>query len=233
MMGPQRRTLTTPEENRKTAIHEGGHALVGLLTEGADYVHKATIIPRGGALGYVLTLPNSETSKTKKEYLAQLDLCMGGRVAEEVVLGADNISSGAMNDLQSATNIARSLVTNFGMGGETAGWTSYDERTWGKLSDDSRKLADSEVDKLLRASYERVRTLMTANKQKLLCISNALVERETLGHEELAALRDGRKMPPRANAAPAASSSGGILGGLFGGFSGAGASSSPVTSPKA
>jgi ATP-dependent metalloprotease len=112
MMGAERKTaVISPETARMTAYHEGGHALVALKTAGADPVHKATIMPRGQALGMVMQLPaGDQTSQSRKQMLARLDVCMGGRVAEEMMFGADEVTSGASSDIRQATSLARSMV---------------------------------------------------------------------------------------------------------------------------
>lgn len=116
LMGVERKSAFITEESRKlTAYHEGGHALVAMLTKGASPVHKATIMPRGNALGMVMQLPDKDDkSMTRKQLLAMLDVCMGGRVAEELIFGGDNVTTGASQDLTSATQIARAMVTEYG-----------------------------------------------------------------------------------------------------------------------
>ena len=116
LMGVERKSAFITEESRKlTAYHEGGHTLVAMLTKGASPVHKATIMPRGNALGMVMQLPDKDDkSMTRKQLLAMLDVCMGGRVAEELIFGGDNVTTGASQDLTSATQIARAMVTEYG-----------------------------------------------------------------------------------------------------------------------
>jgi ATP-dependent metalloprotease len=117
LMGAERKSaLISPESARLTAYHEGGHALVATKTKGAHPIHKATIMPRGQALGMVMQLPTGDqTSMSRRQMLADLDVCMGGRVAEEVVFGADEVTSGASSDLMQATRLAREMVTKWGM----------------------------------------------------------------------------------------------------------------------
>ena len=117
MMGAERKSaVISPETMRTTAFHEAGHALVALKTAGADPIHKATIMPRGRALGMVMQLPDGDqTSMSRKQMLARLDVCMGGRVAEELVFGYDNVTSGASSDIQQATRLAQAMVTKYGL----------------------------------------------------------------------------------------------------------------------
>lgn len=170
-LGNERRDVRTEQEIRLTAFHEGGHALVALLTDGAGPVHKATILPRGRALGVVRahrtrveTLPTagraqrarralvqvvqretSEVARTRKELLAALDVCMGGRVAEELIFGKEDVTTGALSDMQKATSIARSLVEKYAM--SDWGIEFVDDRT--NLSAAQREKLDQEVTKIL------------------------------------------------------------------------------------
>jgi ATP-dependent Zn protease len=116
MMGAERKSaFITPENRNLTAYHEGGHALVAMLTQGALPVHKATIMPRGQALGMVMQLPDKDDkSMTRRQLNAMLDVCMGGRVAEEMIFGGDDVTTGASQDLSSATRIAHAMVTQYG-----------------------------------------------------------------------------------------------------------------------
>ena len=120
LMGAERKSAVLSEDTiRMTAFHEGGHALVALHTAGADPVHKATVMPRGQALGMVQQLPEGDqTSFTKRQMLARMDVCMGGRVAEELVYGADEVTSGASSDIVQATRLARNMVTKWGFSDE-------------------------------------------------------------------------------------------------------------------
>lgn len=153
MMGAERKSAVITEDSRRlTAYHEGGHALVACFTEGALPVHKATVVPRGMALGMVTQLPDQdETSWSKKQMLARMDVCMGGRVAEEVIFGADHVTSGASSDFEQATNIAMNMVERWGMS-EKLGYVAHKHLTGGgrnggeaAYSEDTRKAIDAEV----------------------------------------------------------------------------------------
>lgn len=169
MMGAERKSTVMGDADRQlTAYHEvwlfqlhfrlvtvlmcyaqGGHALVALFTDGAHPIHKATIMPRGQALGMVHMLPeNDQYSVSRKQLLAQLDVCMGGRVAEELIFGPDNVTTGASSDLKSATNIATNMVTKWGMS-DKVGPIDHDERSMKDISPETRRLIDGEIRNLL------------------------------------------------------------------------------------
>lgn len=159
LMGAERKSaVITPETAKCTAYHEAGHALVGVLTDGARTIHKATIMPRGQALGMVTMLPEGDqTSMSYKQMLAQLDVCMGGRIAEELIFGDENITSGASSDIQQATNIARAMVTKYGFS-EDVGIVFYGGDTGQQdASGKTRNQIDEEVKRLTSAAYERAR----------------------------------------------------------------------------
>ncbi|KAI4330927.1 hypothetical protein MLD38_029164 [Melastoma candidum] len=182
IMGTERKTMFVSEESKKlTAYHESGHAIVAFHTEGAHPIHKATITPRGSALGMVTQLPSSdETSISKKQLLARLDVCMGGRVAEELIFGQDHITSGASSDLQTATELAQYMVSNCGMS-ESIGPIHIKERP----SAEMQSRIDAEVVKLLREAYDRVKALLKKHEKALRALANALLEYETLNAEEI------------------------------------------------
>ncbi|CAA3008039.1 ATP-dependent zinc metalloprotease FTSH 11, chloroplastic mitochondrial [Olea europaea subsp. europaea] len=157
MMGTERKTMFLSEDSKKlTAYHESGHAIVALNTEGAHPIHKATIMPRGSALGMVTQLPsNDETSISKKQLLARLDVCMGGRVAEELIFGQDHITTGASSDLHTATELAQYMVSSCGMS-DAIGPVHIKERP----SSEMQSRIDAEVVRLLRDAYNRVKALL-------------------------------------------------------------------------
>ncbi|KZV36443.1 ATP-dependent zinc metalloprotease FTSH 11, chloroplastic/mitochondrial-like [Dorcoceras hygrometricum] len=182
MMGTERKTMFLSEESKKlTAYHESGHAIVALNTEGAHPIHKATIMPRGSALGMVTQLPSSdETSVSKKQLLARLDVCMGGRVAEELIFGQDHITTGASSDLNTATELAQYMVSTCGMSDEI-GPIHIKERPGSEM----QSRIDAEVVKLLREAYNRVKALLKKHEKALHTLANALLEYETLSAEEI------------------------------------------------
>ena len=195
LAGPERKShVMTDEEKRLTAYHEGGHTLVGLLLEHADPVHKVTIIPRGRAGGYMLSLPKEDRSyRTRSELFDRIKVALGGRVAEEVVLG--EISTGASSDIQQATQIIRSMIMQYGMS-EAIGPIAYGEenhqvflgRDFNRDRNYSEEVAgeiDREVRRYIEEAYEACRVLITENREKLDRIAEALLERETLNAAEL------------------------------------------------
>ncbi|KDO56109.1 hypothetical protein CISIN_1g003696mg [Citrus sinensis] len=182
LMGTERKTMFISEESKKlTAYHESGHAIVAFNTEGAHPIHKATIMPRGSALGMVTQLPSSdETSVSQKQLLARLDVCMGGRVAEELIFGRDHITTGASSDLHSATELAHYMVSNCGMS-DAIGPVHIKDRP----SSEMQSRIDAEVVKLLREAYDRVKALLKKHEKQLHALANALLEYETLSAEEI------------------------------------------------
>lgn len=194
MMGPERRSrVIIDEEKRLTAYHEGGHTLVGMLLSHTDPVHKVTIIPRGRAGGYTLSLPKEDRYyATRSEMLDELKVLLGGRVAEALVL--HEISSGASNDLQRATELARQMTCEYGMS-EVLGAVTFGHRQEqvflgrdiGRQNDYSEKVAaqiDSEIRHFIDEAYEGTVKLLTEHMDKLHLIAKNLIERETLeGHE--------------------------------------------------
>ncbi|KAL3156667.1 ATP-dependent zinc metalloprotease FTSH 4, mitochondrial [Trebouxia sp. C0009 RCD-2024] len=188
MMGAERKSAVISENNRKlTAYHEGGHALVALLTDGALPVHKATIVPRGMALGMVMQLPDQddETSVSRRQLLAKLDVCMGGRVAEELIFGESNITTGASSDLEQATKLARNMVTKYGMS-EKVGNISIDYEDDGRsLSSETRSAVEEEVKRLVQTAYQRAKTVLQQHDKDLHTLATALLERETMSGQQI------------------------------------------------
>lgn len=195
IMGPERRSrVISDKEKRLTAYHEGGHTLVGMLLDNTDPVHKVTIIPRGRAGGYTLSLPKEDRYyATRSEMLDELKVLLGGRVAEALVL--KEISSGASNDLQRATSLARQMICEYGMSPELGPMTfghRQDQvflgRDIGRDKDYSEEVAakiDKEIRKFIDEAYQKTESLLNENMDKLHLIADTLIERETLEGEEI------------------------------------------------
>jgi len=204
LMGAERKSAYVPEENRRlTATHEGGHALVALKTEGASPLHKATIIPRGSALGVTMQLPEKdETSATRKQLLAKLDVAMAGRVAEELVYGDQEVTTGASSDFNFATKLARDMVTKHGFN-ERVGYVSQEYEANG-LSSETRRAIEEEVKAMLDASHKRAKNLLQRNRDALDALASNLMTHETLSGEQIKqVVTDGRVSDDASPTAPA------------------------------
>ncbi|KAG0360615.1 hypothetical protein BG005_010312 [Podila minutissima] len=193
LMGVERRSqVVTMESKKLTAYHEGGHALVALYTPGAMPLHKATIMPRGNALGVTVQLPDMDKdSFTRKEYMAQLDVAMGGRVAEEMIFGPDNVTSGCSSDIVHATRVAKMMVTHYGMS-EKVGPVAHQEEDMAVLSTPTKQLIESETKSLIEAAQTRATLLLKTHKEELHRLAKALVEYETLTQEEIRRAIEGK-----------------------------------------
>lgn len=196
LMGAERKSaVITPETAKCTAYHEAGHALVAVLTNGALPIHKATIMPRGGSLGMVTMLPEGDqTSQSLKEMLAYMDVAMGGRVAEELTFGKENVTSGASSDIQQATRIARNMVTKFGFSDQVGivfhGGNSGEE----SASSETRARIDAEVQRLTHEAYIRAKDILMRHSKQHVLLAETLLEYETLTGDEVRDLvRNGRK----------------------------------------
>jgi len=204
LMGVERRSMViTEKEKRSTAYHEAGHALVAYLLPGTDPLHKVTIIPRGQALGVTMQLPEDDKHTYPKQYLTNnLAIMMGGRVAEEICLG--EMTTGAGNDIERATETARKMVCEWGMS-EKMGPLTYgtkeeqiflgrDFNTQKNFSDETAKLIDLEVKALVMGGYNTARDLLTTNRESLEKLFQGLLEHETLDLKEISEIIDGK--PP-------------------------------------
>src|SRR3954447_1377943 len=208
MLGAERRSLVMKDEERKlTAYHEAGHAVCAMKITGNDPLHKVTIVPRGRALGLAFTLPEDDrVSVTRQQLEAALVMSYGGRTAEELVFGYDRVTTGAQSDIQRATGIARSYVTNWGLSdavgpilvgeNETEVFLGRDLGTRRGMSESTAQMVDAEVSRIISEAYERARVVLTDNLGVLHALAAALLERETLSREELEMLSDGKELPP-------------------------------------
>ncbi|HWV55877.1 MAG TPA: ATP-dependent zinc metalloprotease FtsH [Longimicrobiales bacterium] len=208
LLGAERKSLVLAEsERRLTAFHEAGHAVVALRTPGLDPVHKVTIVPRGRALGITASLPEEDRHSYSRDYLlARLAMLFGGRAAEELVFGKEKITTGAGNDIERATSMARRMVTQFGMSeavGPMAVGDSDHEVFLGReitqrreVSERTAELVDAEVKRLLDEAYERAMTCLEENRALLDAVAEALLERETIDREEIDLLAAGKPLPP-------------------------------------
>jgi cell division protease FtsH len=205
MMGAERKSLVMSEEEKMlTAYHEAGHAIVGLNVPAGIPVHKATIIPRGRAMGMVKFLPEGDRYSMKyKEFTSQLAVAMGGRVAEEITFGKDNITSGASSDIQQATKMAKAMVTQFGYSDEL-GTVAYGDNqeevflgmSMGRqqnVSESTAQKIDAEVRRLVDEGYESARKILTEKKKDFETLAQALLEYETLTGEEITDVINGKK----------------------------------------
>ena len=227
MMGAERRsTAMTQEEKIKTAYHEAGHAITALNVPMADPLHKATIIPRGRALGMVMQLPEGDRySISYKWMISRLIIMMGGRVAEEIKFGKDNITSGASSDISQATKLARSMVTQWGFSdklGRVAYGDNQEEVFLGhsvartqNVSEETAQIIDAEVRRLIDEAYTEATRILTKHKKAWIALAEGLLEYETLSGEEIKQLIAGQKPsrdlgddtpPSRGSAVPKAGS---------------------------
>ncbi len=206
LMGNERKSMAMDEKEKTlTAYHEAGHAICGLFTEGADPIHKATIIPRGRALGMVQYLPEKDRySFTRQQMLARLTVAMGGRAAEELKFGNEQVTSGAAGDISMATNLARSMVTEWGMS-DSLGPVLYAENSGevflGKsvtqnknMSEDTARLVDAEIKRFVTEGHQKAVALLNEKKEEWERLAQALMEYETLTGEDIQAVIKGEKI---------------------------------------
>ncbi len=205
MMGAERRSMVmTDDEKKMTAYHEAGHAIVSVHEEASDPIHKATIIPRGRALGMVMRLPERDSYSYHRDKMhANLSVSMGGRVAEEIIFGHDKVSSGASSDIQYATSLARNMVTKWGMS-DKLGPLQYEESQEGYLGmgqtartmggAETNKLIDAEIKGLVEGAHKRATQLLKKHEDQLHLLAQAMLEYETLTGDEITQLLDTGKI---------------------------------------
>ncbi|MDF2493621.1 ATP-dependent zinc metalloprotease FtsH [Sphingomonas sp.] len=223
MMGAERRSMVmTEDEKRMTAYHEAGHAIVALHEPASDPIHKATIIPRGRALGMVMRLPERDSySYHRDKMYANLAVAMGGRVAEEVIFGYDKVSSGASGDIQYATGLARDMVTKWGMSDkvgpvdyaqpEGESFLGYSSSQPTHMSNETAQLIDHEIKTIVEGGLARARDVLTEHNDQLHLLAGALLEYETLSGDEIKKLISGegigRTEQPKTSSLPAVGTS--------------------------
>jgi cell division protease FtsH len=208
MMGAERRSMVMSEKDKKlTAYHEAGHAIVGRLVPEHDPVYKVSIIPRGRALGVTMFLPEDDRySFTRKQLESQISSLFGGRIAEELIFGPDSVTTGASNDIERATEIARNMVTKWGLS-DRLGPLSYTEdegevflgrsvTQHKNLGDDTARIIDEEVRNFIDRNYERAETILKENMNILHMMSEALMKYETIDTAQIDALMEGKVPPP-------------------------------------
>ena len=205
MMGAERRSMVmTDDEKKMTAYHEAGHAIVAVHEEASDPIHKATIIPRGRALGMVMRLPERDNYSYHRDKMhANLAVSMGGRVAEELIFGHDKVSSGASSDIQYATDLARNMVTKWGMS-DKLGPLQYEASQEGYLgmgqtartmgSDETNKLIDAEIKELVENAHKRAHEVLNGHEDQLHLLAQAMLEYETLTGDEIKTLLNDGKL---------------------------------------
>jgi cell division protease FtsH len=208
MMGTERRSMVMSEKEKKlTAYHESGHAIVGRLVPEHDPVYKVSIIPRGRALGVTMFLPEEDRYSLSKKHLeSQISSLFGGRIAEELIYGKDSVTTGASNDIERATDIARNMVTKWGLS-DRLGPLTYSEdegevflgrsvTQHKNLGDDTARIIDEEIRSLIDTNYERAAALLKQHLEVLHAMTDALMKYETIDAAQIDALMAGKTVPP-------------------------------------
>lgn len=211
IMGAERRSMVmSTEEKRRTAYHEAGHAIVGLNLPEHDPVYKITIIPRGRALGLTMFLPEEDRySLSKQRLMSQLSSLFGGRIAEEIVFGKDQVTTGASNDIERATEIARNMVTRWGLS-ERLGPLNYSEEEGeiflgrammrhNQVADETANVIDEEVRKTIDNTYQRAHDILSENRGKLDTMAQALIKYESIDSRQIAEIMAGKEISPPRN----------------------------------
>ena len=221
MMGAERRSMVmTDEEKEKTAYHEAGHALVGWYVPQHDPIYKATIIPRGRALGLVMSVPERDSYSTSKtKYTSQLAMAMAGKAAEEIKYGEENVTSGPVSDIQQVSKIARAMVTRFGMSEKVGNIDYSDEQESflgsysagaSRISGQTQKVIEEEVRRLIDEAYDTAKSILTEKNDEFERLAQGLIEYETLTHDEIAKVIAGEHLDRSDDAgAPPTTSDGG------------------------
>ena len=208
MMGAERRSMVMSESEKElTAYHEAGHAIVGLNVPSHDPVYKVSIIPRGRALGVTMFLPEEDRYSHSKEFLeSQISSLFGGRIAEELIFGGDSVTTGASNDIKRATEIARNMVTKWGLS-ERLGPLMYSEdeeedflgrsvTQHKNVSDDTAHAIDEEIRSFIDSNYERAKNILETNIEKLHTMAKALIKYETIDADQIQDIMAGRQPKP-------------------------------------
>jgi cell division protease FtsH len=210
MMGAERRSMVmSEEEKRMTAYHEAGHAIVGISVPEHDPVYKVTIIPRGRALGVTQFLPEQDRySMSKRRIESAITTLFGGRIAEEIIFGADAVTTGASNDIERATDLARNMVTKWGLSDRLGPLTYSDESgevflgrsvtQTKQISDETAHAIDQEVRRVIESNYQRARGILETHLDKLHAMADALVKFETIDDGQIKEIMDGRPPTPPA-----------------------------------
>jgi len=200
-MGAERKSRSVPLKDKiHTAYHEGGHALVGLYKPGFNDLHKATILPRGHAAGITFFLPEEEGHHTRKQYIRQLQVSLGGKIAEELVYGEENVSTGASSDISNATRIAYMMVTQCGFS-EKLGNVDY-KSNYEMVAPETKRIIDDEVRKLIDEARKDAKELLLSKRKELDRLADALVQYETLDKKEIMKVIKGEDLPGRLKALP-------------------------------
>jgi cell division protease FtsH len=242
LMGTERKSMVmTEDEKRMTAYHEAGHAVVALHEPASDPIHKATIIPRGRALGMVMRLPERDNySYHRDKMYANLAVSMGGRVAEEIVFGYDKVSSGASSDISYATSLARDMVTRWGMSdalgplqyaeADEEVFLGYSVNRQKNMSNETAQAIDKEIRRVVEQGYDRAKSVLTEHREELETLAKALLEFETLSGDEIKKLLAGEPIERGGSKGPAIPAAGSSIpkskrpkGGTIGGPATAGA----------
>jgi len=209
MLGVERKSMVLSDEERKlTAYHEAGHALVSIRVPGLDPVHKVSIVPRGRALGLTFSLPEEDRHNYTKEYIhGRLAMAYGGRVAEELIFGPEKVTTGAAQDIQQATEMARRMVSQFGMSdavGPVAVGDQEHQIFLGRefaqhrdVSDKTAELVDEEIKRILGDAYQRAEEILKGDIETLHRMAAVLLERETIDREEVELIAEGKELPDR------------------------------------